>query len=172
MFLLVSVILFTGGGGSASVHAGILYPPGSTSPWEASPQVTPLGSTHTPGCIHPGRLTPPWEAHPGRHPLGSTPPGSMHPVRSTHPLGSMHPPGSMYPPWEACTPREADSGIRSMSGRYASYWNAFLFEFCSCLFGDKLLILDLLQYMFFAIHRSHTSHQFSGSGLKFLQRKE
>ena len=23
--------------------------------------------------------------------------------------------------------READSGIRSMSGRYASYWNAFLF---------------------------------------------
>ena len=31
------------------------------------------------------------------------------------PLGSTHPP-----------PREADSGIRSMSGRYASYWNAFL----------------------------------------------
>ena len=24
-------------------------------------------------------------------------------------------------------PREADSGIRSTSGRYASYWNAFLF---------------------------------------------
>ena len=25
-------------------------------------------------------------------------------------------------------PREADLGIRSMSGRYASYWNAFLFH--------------------------------------------
>ena len=42
-----------------------------------------------------------------------------------HPPGSMHPPGK-HPPPEACTPREADSGIRSMSGRYASYWNAFL----------------------------------------------
>ena len=34
-------------------------------------------------------------------------------------------PGSMHPR-EACTPREADSSIRSMSDRYASYWNAFL----------------------------------------------
>ena len=67
MFLLVSVILSTGG--SPSVHAGIPH-----------------------------------------HPPGSTPP-------------------------EAHTPREADYGIRSMSGRYASYWNAFLFEsvFLFCL---------------------------------------
>ena len=40
------------------------------------------------------------------------------------------PPGADTPPkqtpWEQ-TPPEADSGIRSMSGRYASYWNAFLF---------------------------------------------
>ena len=29
-------------------------------------------------------------------------------------------------PQEANTPPEADSGIQSMSGQYASYWNAFL----------------------------------------------
>ena len=43
------------------------------------------------------------------------------------PTGSRHPPRAdtslkQTPPWEA------DSGIRSMSGRYASYWNAFLLE--------------------------------------------
>ena len=63
IFLHLSVILFTGGGGSASVHAGIQPAP---------------------------------------------------------PPGSRHPPGADTPP------READSGIRSISGRYASYWNAFL----------------------------------------------
>ena len=31
-------------------------------------------------------------------------------------------------------PREADSGIQSMSGRYASYWNAFLFALFLVLF--------------------------------------
>ena len=30
------------------------------------------------------------------------------------------------PPGADTPPREADCGIRSMSGRYASYWNAFL----------------------------------------------
>ena len=47
------------------------------------------------------------------------------------------PPGRRHPPpsWEGGTPRDhappgrrhPPSGIRSMSGRYASYWNAFLF---------------------------------------------
>ena len=32
-------------------------------------------------------------------------------------------------PLEQTPPREADSGIRSTSGRYASYWNAFLYFF-------------------------------------------
>ena len=40
------------------------------------------------------------------------------------------------PPWEQTpreqTPREADCSIRSTSGRYASYWNAFLFYCCLC----------------------------------------
>ena len=41
--------------------------------------------------------------------------------RADHPP-SRHPPG-------ADTPQKADSSIRSMSGRYASYWNAFLFAY-------------------------------------------
>ena len=95
MFLLVCVILFTGG--SASVHAGI--------PPHAQKQ-TPL------------RSRPPQKQTP-------LPPESREP-----PLGSIHthPPRSR-PPWETDTPRKQtpSPGTRSMSGRYASYWNAFLF---------------------------------------------
>ena len=54
-------------------------------------------------------------------------PQEAHP-REAHPLRKHTPPGKHSPP-----PREADSGIRSMSGRYASYWNAFLFK----LFKNK-----------------------------------
>ena len=39
------------------------------------------------------------------------------------------PPGKHAP--HPTPPPEADSGIRSMSGRYGSYWNAFLFYLCS-----------------------------------------
>ena len=66
------------------------------------------GSRHPPGADSPREQTP-----------GQTPPGSRHPPRSRPP--EQTPPRSRHPP------READSGIRSMSGRYASYWNAFLF---------------------------------------------
>ena len=61
-------------------------------------------------------------------PKKEAPPGRRHPPGPCTP-GTMHPPGP-------CTPREggtntprdhAPPGIRSMSGRYASYWNAFLF---------------------------------------------
>ena len=65
---------------------------------------TPLG----PGT--PWEQTPPW--------VDTSPPGPGTPQEQT-PLG-------------ADTPREADSGIRSMSGRYASCWNAFLFYFNLC----------------------------------------
>ena len=44
------------------------------------------------------------------------------------PPGPCTPPGADTPPDQA-PPREADARIRSMSGRYASYWNAFLFCF-------------------------------------------
>ena len=60
------------------------------------------------------------------------PPGSRDAIpgsRHRHPPRSRHPP-EQTPPAADTPPPEADSGIRSMSGRYVSYWNAFL----SCLF--------------------------------------
>ena len=65
------------------------------------------------GCLPQDQADTP--AGPGRHP----PPGpGRHPPwdqTETPPGPGRHPP-----------PREADSSIRSTSGRYASYWNAFL----------------------------------------------
>ena len=115
MFLLVSVILLTRGV-SASVHAGI--PP----PWSRHP----LGADPT-GEDTPQEQTPPQSRHPASVHAGIPPP-----PRSRHPPGA-DPPWSRYHPWEQTRPQEqtpppprADTGIRSMSGRYASYWNAFL----------------------------------------------
>ena len=55
---------------------------------------------------------------PGRHPPG---PGRTH---SPPPHQA-----DTHPPDQADPPPEADSSIRSTSGRYASYWNAFLFSY-------------------------------------------
>ena len=53
-----------------------------------------------------------------------TPPGPGRP-----PLDQADPPWTRQtPPDQTDPPREADSSIRSTSGRYASYWNAFLLE--------------------------------------------
>ena len=41
-------------------------------------------------------------------------------------VGGMHGRGCAWQGGHACPPRGYDE-IRSMSGRYASYWNAFLF---------------------------------------------
>ena len=85
MFLQVSVILSTGGGESASVHAGIPPPP----PWEQTPweQTPPQGADTPPSprSRHPPDQTPPRSRPPwtrSRHP----PPGAE-PPRSRHPLG-------------------------------------------------------------------------------------
>ena len=74
--------------------------------------------------IHPQSRHPPQEQTPPQQtPLQRRhTPRSRHPPRADTPLQSRHPPKSR-------PPREADSSIRSMSGRYASYWNAFLFRF-------------------------------------------
>ena len=85
--------------GSASMHAGI-PPPG------------PHPLDHTPRTTSPQDQNPPGEQTPSRN---QTPPGTR------TPLGSR-------PPKDQTPPRETDSGIRSTSGRYASYWNAFLFK--------------------------------------------
>ena len=57
------------------------------------------------------------------------PPGRRHPPGRKHPPRRKHPPGKEAPPEGSSPPRkEAPPGIRSMRGRYASYWNAFLFH--------------------------------------------
>ena len=106
--VFTGVCLSTGGGRvSASVHAGMPYPPG----WRA----------------------PPWDGEP---PGWSTPPNGEPPGMENPPPRDGEPPWDGEPPpgWRTHTPpdgepppREADSSIRSTSGRYASYWNAFLF---------------------------------------------
>ena len=93
MFLLVSVILSTGGE-SASVHAGIPPPAKKTPPAKETPH------KETPRQEDP---------HQGDTPCQGDPP-----AKETSPAKE--------------TPREADSGIWSMSGQYASYWNAFLLQ--------------------------------------------
>ena len=56
---------------------------------------------------------------PGPHPRGK-----LRGIRSRPtPKGEIEGDQIQPPP----PPREEDCGIRSMSGRYASYWNAFLF---------------------------------------------
>ena len=68
--------------------------------------------------------TPPDLADP---PAGRPPSRENPPDQADHP-GRENPPGTGRPPRQGePTPREEDCSIRSMSGRYASYWNAFLF---------------------------------------------
>ena len=58
-----------------------------------------------------------------------TPPGRTPPGPGRPPWDQADPPGRT-PPWKGePPPREEDCSIWSMSGRYASYWNAFLFLF-------------------------------------------
>ena len=55
--------------------------------------------------------------------------GSRHPLLGTqpHPLASRHPPGRQTPFLGRHPPAWADTPA-PFSGRYASYWNAFLFK--------------------------------------------
>ena len=64
-----------------------------------------------------------WDIPPQQH----HPPPSRHPPGADTPRTRYAPPGPDPPPGSR-PPREADSSIRSTSGRYASYWNAFLFN--------------------------------------------
>ena len=110
MFLLMSVILLMGG--LPQYMLGRKHLPRERS--------TPLGRKHPPRK----------EASPGKE---APPMGRKHPS----PMERKHPPGKEAPhwkgstPWEGSTPQEGSTPppIRSMSGRYASYWNAFLFIF-------------------------------------------
>ena len=70
-----------------------------------------------------------WDAHPpsgADTPPDQAPPGSRHtPPRPGTPP-TRHPPPGADPPQEQTPPRKQTAGIRLTSGRYASYWNAFL----------------------------------------------
>ena len=109
------MILFTGG--PPQCMLGYHPPP----PQADTPQEQiPPRSRHPPEQI-PQEQTPPQADIPQtRHPPDQTPPGSRHPLTRL--------PRSRHPPPEQTPSREADSGIRSTSGRYASYLNAFLFR--------------------------------------------
>ena len=64
---------------------------------------------------------PPSRDPPGQRPPGPTPPGQTHSL-DKHPLGR-HP-----PTWaDTRPPRQRPPSDGHCSGRYASYWNAFLF---------------------------------------------
>ena len=97
--IFTSVCLSTGGGG---VSASV------------HAGIPPLWSRHPPGA----------DTH---SPSEQTPPGRRDPPWTRHPP-SRHPPDQATPPGPG-TPREADCSIRLTSGRYASYWNAFLFKY-------------------------------------------
>ena len=102
MFLQVSVC--PQGGGVCLSAWWDTPPPRSRHPPEETP--------------HPLEQTPPGADTPGsRHPPEQTPP------RNKHPRGSRHPPGA--------DPSGADPPPRDghCCGRYASYWNAFLFAY-------------------------------------------
>ena len=84
----------------------------------------------------------------GYHPH---PPGADSPPKQTQPPRSRHPPPHSQEealPQEQTPPPESGSGIQSMSGRYASYWNAYLFNMSFIQFyemSSMLLPLCCLQ---------------------------
>ena len=88
------------------VFTGVCLSTGGGSTWVGPPnQVYPLG-----------RYTPRDQVHPlDRYTLDHVHP----PWDQVHPQDQVHPPGSSAC-WE----------IRATSGRYASYWNAYLFFLC------------------------------------------
>ena len=103
IFLHLFVILFTGG---VCLSACWDTPRSRHLPRPDPPGADPPSPEQTP----PPHSRPPWS----RPPPWTRPPQTRPPPEQT-------PPGSRH------TPRESDSSIRSTSGRYASYWNAFLF---------------------------------------------
>ena len=103
-----------------SVHRGGR---GSPSPGGFSLPPNPPGIENPPGW----RTTPPDEEPPHWR---TTPPGWRTPLDGEPPPREENPPRwkTTPPRMENHPPPEADSGIRSMIGRYASYWNAFLYH--------------------------------------------
>ena len=86
-----------------------------------SRQVHTPGQVHTPWQVHPQAGTPPCRYTLGRY----TGPSRYTPQQVHTSLGQVHPPGR-YIPLGRYSPH-AHPHDSHCSGRYASYWNAFLF---------------------------------------------
>ena len=108
MFLQASVILLTGG------VPDQVHPPGPGTPWR--PGTPPWGQVHPPDQVHPLVPGTPTTLH-----TRYTPQDQVHPPRPGTPPRTKY---TITPQHRACWE------IRSMCGRYASYWNAILFELC------------------------------------------
>ena len=100
--------------------------------------------------VHGGGVSAPppgWQGEPppgkeNHHPPGQGDPAT-HPPRQGEPPRQGDPPSREKPPLAGRTPGQGDPpAIRSMSGRYASYWNAFN-SICCCLIL-RLISLYLL----------------------------
>ena len=118
IFLHLFVILFTGGG---STQAGAAPRPR----YQVHPRAgTPPRTRYTPGQV---RYTPLGTRY---TPWAGTPPLGRYCPRQVHPLGPGTPPGRYTPQEQVHPPQNsACCEIRATSGRYASYWNAFLFAY-------------------------------------------
>ena len=90
--------------------------------WDIPPGTSPPEEQTPPDQSHPTGTDPPPQTRPPREqalPWDQTPPGA-------DPSREQTPPRTR-PPWEQTPPPPpGNSSIRSTSGRYASYWNAFL----------------------------------------------
>ena len=135
IFLQASVILLTGGCLTRQTPKGQTppvrpIPPGQTPqvrpPWADTPRsdaprtkYIPPRTKYTPQTKYIPRLSTP----PRSDPLGRHPPRS-----DTYPRTKYIPPALSTPPRTKYTPRlSTPPEIWSTHGRYASYWNAFLF---------------------------------------------
>ena len=140
MFLLVSVILSTGGSlagrtppSKEAPQAGrpplARRPPGKETPQQGDPpsRETPL-ARRPPSRENPtGKEAPLARRPPGREtPLARRPPVARRPSRQGEPPPQQGGPPPLPPCRENPSGKDPSPGIRSMSGRYASYWNAFL----------------------------------------------
>ena len=102
---------------------------------------------------------------------GRNPPRTGRTPRAGRTLGSRHPPGQTPPradipleqtPPEQTPPQEADCSIRPMSGRYASYWNAFLLKMFS------FAVFHIITWIRFSkIKFCHTVYQLSVTPIGF-----
>ena len=112
--IFTGVCLSTGGGEGCLPQCMLGYTPWSRSPGaDILPEQTPPRAD-TPQSRHP--QTPP----------GADTPWSRYPPEQTPPRAD--PPGADPPPEQTPQSRHPPGSIRSTSGRYASYWNAFLFS--------------------------------------------